>query len=279
MFRAVFPRRPLVLPFLILAAACGGERALAQENKPLRWGADEEGGAPYIMKDATGSYAGFEVDLAKALEKDLGRPVEFTQYPFKQLTQGLERGDIDLAMNGLEVTEDRKARSLFSRPYYIYRLQLVARADDDRFKGLKDLAGKPDIVVGTMENTAASRLLKKRNIPANSGYDDQVSPYRDLALGRIDAVLLDLPIALYMVKKNDELNKKLQAVGPAIEPGEYAIALRKNDTELGRQIDEALGKLIQNGELQRIYEKWGLWNDDQKLLAADAAVRDGELQR
>jgi len=262
----------LAAAFLLVKSAAAQEKP-----KPLRWGADEEGGAPYITKDpATDKYVGFEVDLAAALSKELGRPIEYKPYPFKQLIQGLERGDVDLAMNGIEVTEDRKTQALLSRPYYIYRLQLVARAGDERFKGLKDLEGKQNVTVGTLENTAASRLLSKLKIPTKT-YDDQVSPYRDLALERLDAVLLDLPIALYVVKKNEELNKKLQFVGAPIEPGEYAIALRKNDTDLARQINEALGRLIGNGELQRIYEKWGLWNDDQKLLEADTTGLDTSL--
>jgi polar amino acid transport system substrate-binding protein len=267
----LFPRKSRLLAFLVLAAALSAECARAQEKpKPLRWGADEEGGAPYITKDlATGKYVGFEVDLADALSKELDRPIEFKQYAFTSLIQGLQRGDIDLAMNGIEVTEDRKALIQFSRPYYIYRLQLVTRRDDERFKSVKDLEGKRDVKVGTLANTAASRLLEKRGI-ATELYDDQVSPYRNLALGRIDAVLLDLPIALYVVKKNAELHKKLQFTGEPVDPGEYAIALRKNDTELAQQIDAALGKLIHNGQLQRIYEKWDLWNDDQKLLEAES---------
>jgi polar amino acid transport system substrate-binding protein len=269
------PGRWLIV--LALVAVFAAETTAQEKPKPLLWGADEEGGAPYITKEpGTDKYVGFEVDLAAALSKELGRPIDYKPYPFKQLIQGLERGDIDLAMNGIEVTEDRKAQALLTRPYYIYRLQLVARTGDDRFKGLKDLEGKPNVTVGTLENTAASRLLAKLKIPTKA-YDDQVAPYRDLALGRLDAVLLDVPIALYVVKKNDELNKKLEFVGEPIEPGEYAIALRKQDTELAQQINKALLKLIRSGELQRIYEKWGLWNDDQKLLEAETTGLDTSL--
>jgi polar amino acid transport system substrate-binding protein len=236
----------------------------------LRWGADEEGGAPYISKDAaTGQYVGFEVDLAAALAKELGRPMEFQQHEFKNLINDLHRGDIDLAMNGLEITPDRQKLVRFSRPYYIYRLQLTAR-NDAPFTSLMDLQGKKDVKVGTLTNTAAARLLERLNIPATA-YDDQVNPYRDLALGRLDAVLLDLPIALYVVKKNDELNSKLKFIGEPIEPGRYAIAFRKDDEALAQQVDQALERLIQNGELKRICEKWGLWNEDQKQLGSEPA--------
>ena len=99
-------RLPIVL---LLAGIIGCQRSTA-----LRWGADEEGGAPYVTKDAaTGQYQGFEVDLANALAKEMGRPIVFKQYEYKKLIDGLRRGDIDLAMNGLEVTPDRQTQVRF----------------------------------------------------------------------------------------------------------------------------------------------------------------------
>ena len=252
--------------WLAIALVLAG-MAHSQGSTDLRWGADEEGGAPYIAKDAaTGKYQGFEVDLANALSKELGRPIVFKQYDFKKLIDGLQRGDIDLAMNGLEVTPDRQAQVRFSRPYYIYRLQLVVRRNDDRFHNLPDLEGRKDVKVGTLANTAASRLLDRLKIPSTI-YDDQVNPFKDLSLGRTDAVLLDWPIALYVVQKNPVLDEQLKFASEPINPGSYAIAFRKEDDALAQQVDQALGRLIENGELQRIYEKWGIWNDDQKELA------------
>jgi ABC-type amino acid transport substrate-binding protein len=60
---------------LLLAQADGNGKA----NGPLRWGADAEGGAPFIFKDPANlqKNVGFEVDLAAALAKELGRPIEF----------------------------------------------------------------------------------------------------------------------------------------------------------------------------------------------------------
>src|SRR6476620_6948361 len=95
---------------ILCAAACvfsGNSSTLraADEPKPLIWAADAEGGAPYIYKDPEDRQRniGFEVDLAKALARELGRPIVFKQYQFHSLVSGLQRGDFDLAMNGLEV--------------------------------------------------------------------------------------------------------------------------------------------------------------------------------
>jgi len=238
------------------------------ELPPLRWGADAEGGAPYISRDPKkpDGYEGFEVDLVVALEKELGRRIEFVQYDFKNLTAGLDRGDIDFAMNGIEVTPDRLRKFRLSRPYYVYTLQLVARADESRFDSLESCERiGPEI--GTLEETAAARLLENMAVTKHD-YGNQVEPYLDLEYGRIDAVLLDWPIAQYIAKPRP----KLKFVGPTLSPGLYAVAFRNDRESLAVQFDTALERLAKSGELRRIYEKWGIWNKDQEQLSDDDAL-------
>ncbi|HMC64109.1 MAG TPA: ABC transporter substrate-binding protein/permease [Gemmataceae bacterium] len=236
---------------------------LAHAADSLVWAADAEGGAPYIFKDPDNPQRdiGFEVDLANALANQLGRTIEFKQYEYISLFLGLDRGDFDFAMNGLEVTSDRKGRYRFSRPYYIYKQQLVVRADEERFKTLEECKAA-DCVIGTLEETAAERLLDRLGVRKHR-YQGQVEPYRDLQLARnVDGVLLDLPIALYHAKPNP----KLKFAGEPRAKGYYAIAFSKHNESLAAEFDSALDRLLKNGELRRIYEKWQLWNDDQDEL-------------
>ena len=80
---------------LVLLTLLWGNLARAADpppaQKPLLWAADAEGGAPYISKDPNNldKYVGFEVDLAAAFEKELGRKIEYKQYEFKSLVPGL----------------------------------------------------------------------------------------------------------------------------------------------------------------------------------------------
>jgi len=258
----------MALAVASLLAGPGSRAAVAADplapQASLRWAADAEGGAPYIFKDADqpDKNIGFEVDLAAALAEELGRGIDFIQYQYGSLVPGLQRRDFDFAMNGLEVTPDRARVVRFSRPYYVYTLQLVVRADDDRFQTLEQcrtLGG----VVGTLEDTAAERLLDELQV-AKSIYDNQTEPYRDLEFGRLDAVLLDLPIALYYAKPN----AKLKFVGPQLARGYYAIAFRPEDEALAAQVDAALQRVADRGRLRQIYEHWGLWDDDQAALFA-----------
>ncbi len=120
--------------------AASDTRPIADAEKPLLWAADAEGGAPYISMDPEhpGQYIGFEVDLIKALEKEIGRPIQFTQFNFTNLASALNRGDIDFAMNGMERTPDREEKFRLSWPYYVFTLQLVVRKDETRINSLDD---------------------------------------------------------------------------------------------------------------------------------------------
>jgi polar amino acid transport system substrate-binding protein len=253
--------QPFLTWAIVLVAVCSPCRA--DDSKPLLWAADAEGGAPFIFKDPKNpqQYKGFEVEIAGALSRELGRPIHFKQYEYVSLFSGLERGDFDFAMNGLEITPDRKQRVLFSRPYYLSRVQFVTRARDTRFRSIEDCKGKDRVVVGTLEDTAASRLLKRLGIRSKR-YTDQVLPYEDLANGRIDGVLLDLPIAIYFAARDP----RFQFTGEPLEPSYYAIAVNKNNPRLVEQLDAAIEHLMKNGDLRRIYEAWHLWNDDQEHL-------------
>lgn len=261
---ATFPRA--VRRLLVIAAFVATTPAAAQDAKPLRWGADAEGGAPYIFKDPKNPSrnVGFEVDLARALAKELGRPIEFVQYDYKNLLRGLERGDFDLAMNGLEITPDRLQRVRFSKPYYVYKLQLVVRPDEERFDSLDGLK-KINGVVGTLDDTAASRLLQARGIRLRA-YDGQIEPYLDLTQRKVDAVLLDLPIALYYARQSPvtPTDPELKFLGEPLSTGFYGIAFRKDDERLAQSVDAALGRLLRSGELKRIYDRWQIWNGYQE---------------
>lgn len=127
------------------------------------------------------------------------------QTAWDSLIPALERGDYDLAMNGLEIIPERLNRVLMSRPYYVYTLQLMVRKDDDRIRGIRDLRGK---TVGTLARAVA------HDLPTSIGGVDIRSysaawPYEDLALGRLDAAFLDTPITVYYEK----LDRRLKYAG------------------------------------------------------------------
>ncbi|MHA2621675.1 MAG: ABC transporter substrate-binding protein/permease [bacterium JZ-2024 1] len=236
----------------------------------ILWGADAEGGAPYVFPDPSqpSSLIGFEVELAIAIARELGVGQKMVQNAWDSLIPALERGDFDFAMNGIEITEERMHRVLFSVPYYVYTEQLVVRKDDLSIQSLRDVQGKK---VGTLSGAVALSMLKQIEGVDIRVYSGVVEPYQDLALGRLDAVLLDLPIAAFYAKPNPAL----RFAGPPEGEGFYAIAIRKEDILLKRTLDHILRQLLERGDLKRIYDKWNLWNEHQSRLL-DIADKERE---
>jgi polar amino acid transport system substrate-binding protein len=253
----------LILALIGIQSDASGSLERIGKRGYILWGADAEGGAPYVFPDPNNPsrLIGFEVDLAAAIARELGVKEKQVQNAWDSLIPALQRGDFDMVLNGIEITDQRKSRVLFSAPYYIYTEQLVVRKDDKTINGLNDLKGK---TAGTLSGAVAQNILNQLSGVTVKIYSGQAEPYEDLALGRLDAVLMDLPIAAYYALPNP----KLRYAGPPAGEGEYAIAFRMSDEELRNRIDEVIRKLITSGELKRIYEKWGLWNEKQKKLFA-----------
>lgn len=252
----------------------GGQSAVERikDRGVLLWGSDAEGGAPYVFPDPKdpSKLIGFELEIVEAIAKQLGVKARLIQTAWDSLIPALERGDYDMAMNGLEIIPEREKRVLFSRPYYAYTLQLMVRKNEERIRSIHDLSGKK---VGTLAGAVAHEMLQKIGGVEIRSYS-AAWPYEDLALGRLDAVFLDTPIAAYYGKPDP----RLKYVGPPEGGGFYGIAIRKADGELKQVVDSVIENLLRTGDLKRIYEKWGLWDEAQTRLIASAAPPDAGVQ-
>jgi polar amino acid transport system substrate-binding protein len=246
--------RRTLLKILVLVITSSSTLSAQQ---PLRWGADPSGGAPYVYTDPANPdrYIGYEKEMVDALAQAMGRQAEFVPSDWETLVSALQRQSFDIIVNGLEPTGDRAQQIAFSNPYYVFQLQLTVRRDDDRIHSLEDCKKR---TVGTLGNTAASRLLQQQGIPFRS-YQDPVGAYRDLELKRIDAVVMDVPAEAFYARDN----AKLKQAGPPFSRGTYVIGLRKGDDALKAEVDKAIEKIITDGTLEKILTKWKLWNDAQ----------------
>src|SRR5579884_1615945 len=124
-------RRHLLVPVISILVLVKAPVARG-DVQYLRWGGDAEGGAPYVFVDPRDPQKtiGFEVDLANALAQKLHRRAVFVQNQWDGLISGLERGDYDIVLNGLEITADREREINFTIPYYATTEQLSVRKDN-----------------------------------------------------------------------------------------------------------------------------------------------------
>jgi polar amino acid transport system substrate-binding protein len=247
----------------------------------LAFGADEEGGAPYFYRDASDRRIGFEADLMDRIGRELHAEPVFRQVQWEYLLQVLSRGEVDVVVNGYELTAARTRDYLATRPYYVYQLQLMARRDGPvRSWADFDLprpGGGPWKVgvLGMSAGDAYAQRFAGANIRV-AIFDGATSAMTAVRNGQIDATLQDLPAARHYVKRPEFLDS-LELVGPPLGCGYYVMYTRKSEVRLRDAIDAAIGRLIGSGELRAIYEKHGIWNEAQESLKARAGSAAGPL--
>jgi polar amino acid transport system substrate-binding protein len=237
----------------------------AAPQEELRWAGDPEGGAPYVEADPAdpSRLVGFDVEIAELIARGLKRTPRFVLVAFASIDQSIARGDADIGLSGVEDTPARRAAMAPTIPYYRFREVLSVRdADEVRYRTLADLAGRR---VGTLGGTIAYEILLRaqRDYGVQPvSYDDDVHPYSDLLLGRIDAVLLDNVLA-------ERRQRAMQ--GFTVQPGTVAIGhyvgvLAPRNAPLREAVNEILRAAMRDGTLERIFRKWDVWNADQPAL-------------
>jgi len=256
--------RAALVGFLLLA---GESRAAGPDPLVLRWGGDAEGGAPFVEADPADptKLRGFDVEIASALAKGLGRRPQFVQVAYQTIDQSVARADFEIGMSGVEETPQRREALALTVPYFEFREVLTVRAaDTGRFRTLADLGGRK---VGTLSGTIAfDTLLSARAAHGLEpvSYDDDVHPYEDLARGRVDAVLLDHVLAARSVKRVPGL-----AIQPGtVATGHYVGVLAKENAELRDRIDGILMEGMRDGTLRKIFETWNVWDNEQAAFQA-----------
>ncbi len=237
------------------------------QTSVLRWGADAEGGAPFVEADPENPdrLRGFDVEIAELLAKALGRTPVFVQAAFTALDQSVKRGDFDVAINGLEDSPAKRAELAVSVPYYQFREVLTVRAADaGRFRSLADLGGRK---VATLGATLAWEILSAAQGTHGVepvSYDDDVHPYEDLLNGRVDAVLLDNVLAERSMRRQPGMVTQPDAVAV----GYYVVLMAPGETVLRDQVNAELRAAMGDGRLEAIFRTWQVWNDDQPAMYA-----------
>ncbi len=240
---------------------------------PFRWAGDPEGGAPFVEADPSrpDALVGFDVEIASLLARALGRSPEFVNIQFTSIDQSIDRGDAEIGLSGIEDTPGRRSSLSVTVPYYEFREVLSVRsADADRIRSLADLRGK---AVGTLSGTIAYEILVRaeRDVGLHAvSYDDDVHPFTDLVVGRLDAVLLDNVLA----QRRQRAMAGFAIVPQTVAIGHYVGVLSQRNTALRDSINVILRAAMRDGTLERIFRKWSVWNDDQPGLFA--RVMSGE---
>ena len=233
-------------------AGCGDQKKdAANGEKVLRVGCNADFAPFEFQGEDSKEYTGFDMDLIRAVGKEMGYKVDIQNVNFDGLIPSMEAGNIDVIISGMTINDERKNKVLFSKPYYQSGLTIVVKGDNDAIKEFKDLDGKKIAVqIGTTGATEAKKIPNAVVKEFNSSADT----FMELKAGGVDAVVNDRPVNDYYLAKSGEKNVK--RLSEVLTAEDYGIAMSKKNPELAKQIDEALDKLKANGEYDKIYETW-----------------------
>lgn len=198
-----------------------------------------------------GKPVGFDVDLINLIAVELGlERAEIMDTAWDGIFAALKTEKFDIIISSVTITEERKLEMLFSDPYYNSGQVIAVRKDDNRINSESDLKG---MVVGVQINTTGDFAAQEiPGIKEIKRYDDIQQAFQDLEIGRIDAILNDLPVNAYFASTR----KNVKLVGSLLTVEQYGIAARLVDFELISEINEALKNLKESGKYRELYLNW-----------------------
>lgn len=205
---------------------------------------------PFEFKQGS-TYTGFDVDLWAAVANELGVKYKLQPMDFNGIIPGLQTKNIDVALAGITIRDDRKQVIDFSDPYYESGLAILVPESTTDIKEAGDLAGK-DVAVKT--GTATVDFMKKEVPDAKLRLFPNIdNAYLELATGRVDAAVHDTPNVQYYA--NTAGKGRVKVVGTVKSGDFYGIAFPKG-SDLVPKVNQALAALKSNGKYDEIYTKW-----------------------
>lgn len=207
---------------------------------------------PMGFKGDDGKYTGFDIDLAKAVGKKLGKKIKFQSIDWTMKESELKSGDIDFIWNGFTITSERKKKVAFSKPYLKNR-QVIITLADSKLKEKSDLKGK---TVGAQDQSSAVDAIGsyKKNFKELVTYSTNDEALRDLEAGRVDAVVADEVLSRYYINLKGASKYKVLAENFGEE--EYAIGMRLDDKKLVKAINKAYDEVVADGTASKLSIKW-----------------------
>ena len=232
--------------------------AAAEENAAEETEAAEEKGTlvmatnaefpPYEYNEG-GEVVGIDVEIAAAIAAHMGMNFEVEDIAFDSIIPSVQSGKADFGAAGMTVTEDRKQSVDFSDTYATATQVIIVKDDNAEITTPDDLEGKTiGVQLGTTGDIYASDIADATVEQYNKGFE----AVQSLLQNKIDAVIIDGEPAKVFVDQNEGL----KILDEAFTVEEYAICVKKGNTELLENINAAIVELKENGELQAIVDKY-----------------------
>lgn len=231
--------------FVLSLAACGSKGDSSKKETLIM--ATNAEFPPYEYRDGD-KVVGIDADIAAAVAKELGMELKIEDMAFDSIIAAVTSGKADIGAAGMTVTDERKKHVSFTDTY-AKATQVIIVKEGSAVAGPDDLNGKKiGVQLGTTGDMYAGDIKDAKIERYNKGFE----AVQALQQGKIDAVIIDGEPAKEFVKEA----KDLAILDEAFTEEEYAIAVAKDNDELVKDINGALGKLKESGKLDEIVAKY-----------------------
>ena len=234
----------------LAAVACTMSLAAcdADESGKIRIGIKFD--QPGLGFKKSGTYVGFDVDVAKYVAKKLGYSedeIVWKEAPSKQREAMLQNGDVDMILATYSITDERKNAVSFAGPYFVAGQDLLVRKDDHSINGPEDLNGKRlcSVTGSTSAATVKEKFASEVQLMEQPGYAECATA---LFSGIVDAVTTDDIILAGLASAS---RGKLRVVGKPFTQEYYGVGIKKGDTALAKKINAAIAEMIKDGSWER----------------------------
>lgn len=209
---------------------------------------------PFEYKDGE-KIVGIDLEISQKIADKLGVELKVNDVAFDSLIPEITSGKADFVAAGMTADDERRKNVDFSDSYFDAGQAVIVKKDGD-IKAPKDLNGKK---VGVQTGTTGDKYCTNEEgtseikVGSVERYNKGMDAVSDLIAGRIDAVVIDDFPAQKFVEKNSD---KIAKLNDMLTSEQYAIAVKKGNTELVDLINETLKEMKDSGDLQKIFDKY-----------------------
>lgn len=205
---------------------------------------------PYGYHDDSGQLVGFEKEIGDLIAQDLGVEPQYVETQWDSLIAGVDAGRYDVIINNISATDERKAKFDFSIPYAASQGK-VGVAKDSSLESTDQISGHSAAQTET-SNFGQQMAAEGADLVPVTGFDEAAML---VSFGRVDMTGNDfVTFQAFFEQRPDHSIRLLD--GNLGEPSEAAVLMGKKQPELRTAIDQSLQQHMDNGDLQRIYQKY-----------------------
>lgn len=200
----------------------------------------------HMIIDGVDTIVGFDMDVAKAVAENLGVELEIKDMNFDAVLAGVGTGMIDIGVAGINPTPEREDAMDFSDVYYKASHTVLVKAENiDKIKTKDDLKGK---VIGAQTGTVQEGVAKEIEGATVKSLGKVTDLILELKTGKIDAVMLEVPVASSYEKQNADLAIPTDIIFEKVEGGSCIITAN-DETELMAEVNKVIAELLETGKI------------------------------